>query len=81
MARRLPEASYPTRLPLRMLRLPIVSGTINHMPVSFVLDTGGTAVSIGRMAAERLDVDQTAFLPPFLEIDLARAEVGLRPID
>lgn len=143
LARRLPEASYPTRLPLRMLRLPVVRGTINHMPASFVIDTGGTAVSIGRMAAERLDVDpdtrrvparvygtsgwdHTAFLLPFLEIalapgvgtsqrsvvvlnldapsallgfelggilgheflrsyvlriDLARAEVGLRPID
>jgi hypothetical protein len=88
LARRLPEASYPTRLPLRMLRLPTVRGTINDMPVSFVIDTGGTAVSIGRMAAERLDVDpdtrrvparvygtsgwdRTAFLLPFLEIALA----------
>ena len=88
LARRLPEATYPTRLPLRMLRLPTVRGTINHMPVSFVIDTGGTAVSIGRMAAQRLDVapdtrrvparvygtsgwDRTAFLLPFLEIALA----------
>lgn len=88
LARRLPEASYPTRLPLRMLRLPTVRGTINNMPVSFVIDTGGTAVSIGRMAAQRLDVapdtrrvparvygtsgwDRTAFLLPFLEIALA----------
>ena len=88
LARRLPDATYPTRLPLRMLRLPTVRGTINNMPASFVIDTGGTAVSIGRMAARRLDVasdtrrvparvygtsgwDDTAFLLPFLEIALA----------
>ena len=57
LARRLPEGDYPARLPLRMLRLPTVRGTINNMPVSFVIDTGGTAVSISRMAARRLDVD------------------------
>lgn len=64
LARRLPESSFPVRLPLRMQRLPTVRGTINDMPVSFVIDTGGTAVSISRMAARRLDVNPATRLVP-----------------
>jgi predicted aspartyl protease/Flp pilus assembly protein TadD len=64
LARRLPAAEFPVRLPLRMQRLPLVRGTINNMPVTFVIDTGGTAVSISRMASRRVDIGpQTRLVP------------------
>lgn len=89
MARRLAPADFPVRLPMRLQRLATVRATINGTtPVSLVLDTGGTAVSLSRRIAGRLPVspstrlvpvnvygtsgwDRTAFLLPFLDIELA----------
>ncbi|NQW04115.1 MAG: aspartyl protease family protein [Acidobacteria bacterium] len=58
MARELEPADFPTHLPMRMQRLATVRGMINGTtPVSFVLDTGGTALSVSRKVAGRLDVN------------------------
>ena len=89
MARRFEAADFPVRLPMRVQRLATVRATINgKTPASLVLDTGGTAVTVSRKVAGRLDVnpstrlvpvhvygtsgwDRTAFLLPFLDIELA----------
>ena len=89
MSKHLEEGDFPTKLPMRIQRLATVRATINgKMPVSLVLDTGGTAVTVSRKVAARLDVnpstrlvpvhvygtsgwDRTAFLLPFLELSLA----------
>ena len=89
MAKHLDDGDFPTRLPLHIQRLATVRAKINgKTPVSLVLDTGGTAVTVSRKVAARLDVDpstrlvpvhvygtsgwdRTAFLLPFLEIELA----------
>jgi hypothetical protein len=89
MTRQFEAADFPIRLPMRIQRLATVRATINgKTPASLVLDTGGTAVTISRKVAGRLDVDpttrlvpvqvygtsgwdRTAFLLPFLEIELA----------
>jgi predicted aspartyl protease/Flp pilus assembly protein TadD len=89
MARHFDEADFPIRLPMRIQRLATVRATINgKTPASLVLDTGGTAVTVSRKVASRLEVnpstrlvpvhvygtsgwDRTAFLLPFLEIQLA----------
>lgn len=90
MARRLPEAEYATRLPLRLLRLPIVRAIVNGAaPASFAIDTAGEGNALSRRLARRLDIapglrlvparvygsagwDPTAFLLPFVDIELAR---------
>jgi len=65
MARSLPPADFPIRLPMRMHRLATVRATINRTtPVSFVVDTGGTAVSVSRKVASRLDVNPDTRLVP-----------------
>ena len=57
MAEDLPAATYETRLPLRMQRLPVVAGTINgDTRASFVVDTGGEVTSVSRAIAAGLDV-------------------------
>ena len=89
MAKHFDDGDFPTRLPMRIQRLATVRATINgKTPVSLVLDTGGTAVTVSRKVAARLDVnpstrlvpvhvygtsgwDRTAFLLPFLDIELA----------
>ncbi len=65
MTRRFEAGDFPTRLPMRMHRLATVRGMINgNTPVSFVLDTGGTAMSVSRRIAGRLDVDPNLRLVP-----------------
>lgn len=65
MARNLAPADFPIRLPMRMHRLATVRATINGTtPVSLVVDTGGTAVSVSRKVASRLDVDPDTRLVP-----------------
>ncbi len=65
MARTLPAGDYPIRLPLRLQRLATVRGVLNGTtPVSFVIDTGGTAVSLSRSVARRLDVAPGTRLVP-----------------
>ena len=65
MSRRFAEADFPTRLSLRMQRLATVRGTLNrNTPASFILDTGGTAVSVSRKVASRLPLDPDTRLVP-----------------
>jgi predicted aspartyl protease/Flp pilus assembly protein TadD len=65
MARRLEEADFPIRLPMHMHRLATVRAMINGTtPVSLVLDTGGTAVSVSRKVATRLPVSPNTRLVP-----------------
>lgn len=65
MARRLAEADFPVRLPIHMHRLVTVRAMINGTtPVSLVLDTGGTAVSVSRKVASRLPVNPSTRLVP-----------------
>jgi predicted aspartyl protease len=90
MAKHLEQAELPVRLPMRIQRLATVRATINgKTPASLVLDTGGTAVTVSRKVASRLEGvspstrlvpvnvygtsgwDRTAFLLPFLDIELA----------
>ncbi len=88
MGRALPEGNYPIKLPLRMLRLPFVRGTLNDsMPVNMALDTGGTAVSLSRRVAGRIETpnarlvpakvygtsgwDPTAYLLPYVDLFMA----------
>jgi tetratricopeptide (TPR) repeat protein len=89
MARELPPADWPVRLPLRIQRLPIVEGTVNgQVPASFAIDTAGDDNALSRSIAGQLDVDPavrlvparvygsagwdpTAFLLPFVDVDLA----------
>jgi predicted aspartyl protease len=67
MARKFDEGDFPTRLPLRMHRLATVQGTLNgNTPATFVLDTGGTAVSVSRKLAGRLTVDPDVRKVPVL---------------
>jgi hypothetical protein len=55
LARRLPEGDYPIRLPLWMVRLPFVRGTLNGTtPVNLAVDTAGSAISLSRRVAGRL---------------------------
>lgn len=88
MARVLPERDFPVRLPLRMQRLPFVRGTLNNsMPVNLAIDTGGTAISLSRRVASRLESptarlvpakvfgtsgwDPSAFLLPYVDLEVA----------
>lgn len=88
MGRVLPERTFPITLPLRMHRLPFVRGTLNGtMPVNLAIDTGGTAISLSRRVASRLETptarlvparvfgtsgwDPSAFLLPYVDLLLA----------
>jgi tetratricopeptide (TPR) repeat protein len=88
MARTLPARDFPISLPLRMQRLPFVRGTLNDsMPVNFAIDTGGTAISLSRRVASRLETptarlvpakvfgtsgwDPSAFLLPYVDVEVA----------
>lgn len=65
MARKLDTADFPVRLPMHVNRLATVRATINgKTPVSLVLDTGGTAVSVSRRVASRLEVNPSTRLVP-----------------
>ncbi len=58
MARELPDAPADIHLPLRIQRLAVVQGIVNGTsPASFVLDTGGEAMSLSRGMAAQLAVD------------------------
>ncbi len=58
MARELPDEPAEIRLPLRMLRLAVVQGTINESsPAAFVVDTGGEGMSLSRSVVSSLAVD------------------------
>jgi hypothetical protein len=58
VGRELPDETFDVELPLRMHRLAMVSGTLNgHRLASFVVDTGGEAISISHAAALALDRD------------------------
>ena len=50
----LPDPSPAQDLPLRYTRLPTVQGTVNGSPVSFIVDTGGEAISISTSTARTL---------------------------
>jgi hypothetical protein len=71
-----------------MQRLPFVRGELNGaMPVNLAIDTGGTAISLSRRVASRLEtptarlvpakvfgtsgLDPTAFLLPFVDLEVA----------
>lgn len=88
MGRVLPPRDFPISLPLRMQRLPFVRGTLNgSMPVNLAIDTGGTAISLSRRAASRLETptarlvpakvfgtsgwDPSAFLLPYVDLEIA----------
>lgn len=88
MGRLLPPRDFPITLPLRMQRLPFVRGTLNGtMPVNLAIDTGGTAISLGRRVASRLETptarlvpakvfgtsgwDPSAFLLPYVDLEVA----------
>jgi predicted aspartyl protease/Flp pilus assembly protein TadD len=88
MGNLLPEGDFPIRLPMRMQRLPFVRGTLNDsMPVNLAIDTGGTAISLSRRVASRLETptarlvpvkvygtsgwDPTAFLLPYVDLTVA----------
>ncbi len=65
MARRFEDADFPIRLPMRIQRLATVRATINgNVPVSLVLDTGGTAVTVSRKVAGRLEINPSTRLVP-----------------
>lgn len=52
MARRLDQERYETELPLRMHRLAMVGGRVNHTHrAPFVVDTGGEVISISQSTA------------------------------
>ena len=58
MARELPDEPAEIHLPLRVQRLATVQGLINGgSAASFVVDTGGEAMSISRTVAGQLDVN------------------------
>ena len=95
LSRRLPEASYSTRLPLRMQRLPMVRARVNGgMSATLAVDTAGDGTAISHHIARQIDPttppadrirarvfgsagwDPTAFLLPFVDIELANG-VGL----
>lgn len=64
LARRLPEGDYPIRLPLWMVRLPFVRGTLNgSTPVNLAVDTAGTAISLSRRVAGRLPRPTARLVP------------------
>jgi len=65
MARRLPDEPAAIHLPLRMQRLAMVRGVVNgSSPASFVVDTGGEAMSVSRTLAAQIDVDPNLRLVP-----------------
>jgi predicted aspartyl protease/Flp pilus assembly protein TadD len=65
MAKRFEQGDFPARLPMRTQRLATVRATINgKTPVSLVLDTGGTAVTVSRKVAGRLDINPSTRLVP-----------------
>jgi tetratricopeptide (TPR) repeat protein len=65
MARQLPDEPAAIRLPLRVQRLAVVRGVVNgSSPASFVVDTGGEAMSVSRILASQLDVDPDVRLVP-----------------
>jgi predicted aspartyl protease len=58
MARQLPEEPAEFTLPLRIQRLAVVRGLVNNSSsASFVVDTGGEAMSLSRSVASQLTVD------------------------
>jgi predicted aspartyl protease/Flp pilus assembly protein TadD len=48
------DASAATEMPLRYQRLPTVQGMVNGTPTSFIVDTGGEAISISTSTARSL---------------------------
>jgi len=56
MAQTLPAQQYATALPLWLYRLATVRGIVNGQPVSFVVDTGGEAISISQSTAGQVAV-------------------------
>jgi predicted aspartyl protease/Flp pilus assembly protein TadD len=50
----LPDPSPSRDLPLRLNRLATVQGNVNGIPMSFIVDTGGEAISINTSAARSL---------------------------
>jgi predicted aspartyl protease len=58
MAHQLPAEPADFSLPLRIQRLAVVRGLVNgSSPASFVIDTGGEAMSLSRSVAAQLPVD------------------------
>ena len=57
MARELADEPADYRLPLRIQRLAVVRGLVNGSAASFVVDTGGEAMSLSRAVAALLPVD------------------------
>ena len=56
MGRSLPSQPYATELPLWLYRLATVRGVVNGQPASFVVDTGGEAISISQTTAGQVAV-------------------------
>ena len=56
LSRKLPEASYATRLPLRMQRLPMVRARINgDTSATLAIDTAGDGTALSRHVARLVD--------------------------
>ncbi len=57
-------ASAPVRLPMRLLRLPLVRGVLNaRHPAPFIVDTGGEVISISATTATELDMRPLRHIP------------------
>jgi Flp pilus assembly protein TadD len=63
-ARNLPDTTADVRLPMRMLRLPMVRGLLNASHAApFVVDTGGELISISSQTAEALAMTPVRRIP------------------
>ncbi|HEY7057360.1 MAG TPA: aspartyl protease family protein, partial [Vicinamibacterales bacterium] len=56
IARELPREPHATELPLWLYRLATVRGTVNGQPTTFVVDTGGEAISISQTTAGNVTI-------------------------
>ena len=63
MGAKLPDETADIELPLRMHRLAMVPGQVQGRPASFVLDTGGSVVSISSDTASGLEPSKLRNIP------------------
>ena len=60
LARQLPADANALRLPLRLQRLAMISGNVNAMPTTFIIDTGGElGLVVSGRVAEQVNTDPT----------------------
>jgi hypothetical protein len=64
LARQLPDSAADMRLPMRLMRLPMVRGLLNSTHTApFVVDTGGELISISTGTAEALAMTPPRHIP------------------